>query len=164
MSAFSSRHSRTTEGDSSCFSPEAEASTNEEFIIHPLRQTLKILYVLFWKTYRSLLHQWPWVLAIYFGILINFIIGCAILRSLFPFKVTNATSAPVDLEIARDWVLSGSPTDGVVFIGYAPRYPLIEALMEEAERILLQNGLPTGINECKKCALVKNFIRNFVLS
>ncbi|GFS25723.1 hypothetical protein ElyMa_007034100, partial [Elysia marginata] len=118
-----------------------------EFKLPTCSSGLNILHVLVEKSYLKLRRQWPWVLGIYLGIVSLFLIFCATLRIIYPFKFPNGTNKNVDLEIGGDWVLTGSHTDGVIFIGYAPKFPLIEALMEEVERILFRNGLPVGIRE-----------------
>ena len=96
--------------------------------------------------------QWPIVLTIYAGIIISFLVGCIFMRvRIYPFKWPEEKSESPDLEIGPDWILSGSHnhTNGVVLIGYAPRYLHIETLMEQVERILVRNGLPVGIQESK---------------
>ncbi|RUS88541.1 hypothetical protein EGW08_003717, partial [Elysia chlorotica] len=135
-------------------SNESKASTTlskvEVIQMNPVKLTVKILQVLIWKTILTMRRRWPVVVGIYFGVLILFTGWCMVFRTAYPFKLSDVgASVDVELEIGPDWVLSCShpPNEGVVLIGYAPGFPLIQALMEEAERILARNGFPQGIKE-----------------
>lgn len=108
-----------------------------------------VFRVLVVKSCLNVRRLWMWVLGFYIGMVLSFLICCAILRHNYPFQYSSSNSSlqSINVEIGGDWVLSGNATNGVVLIGYAPQFPIIEALMEEAERILFRNGLPPGIKE-----------------
>ncbi|GFO45076.1 ATP-binding cassette sub-family a member 2 [Plakobranchus ocellatus] len=114
-------------------------------------QVLNLIAILHCKTSMTVLRKYRYVLAVYLGITALFLTGVTILRFFYSHNPKSLTIRRVDydFQIGRDWILSSNVTRKrpVVLIGYAPRLPLIEALMEEAERILVRNGYPFGVTE-----------------